>query len=116
MTKLYHNLKASTYENVRSKKLSRIHGKQTWSSEEALLREAEEVALNCDVHYTWAGEFWLLTIILGPACYLEEAHLKYVVPPQPSDAPPPAVAGGTSAVIRAWESTNDLECRNFAIF
>ena len=116
MTKSYHDLEATTYEKVRNKKFTRIHGKPTWSSKEALLREAEEVALECDVHYAWAGEFGLLATVIGTVRYLAEAGLNYVVPVQPVDAPPPAVAGGTAAVIRAWESTNDLDRRNFAIF
>ena len=116
MTKSYHDLEATTYEKVRNKKISRIHGKPTWSSKEELLREAEEVALECDVHYPWAGEFGLLATVIGQARYLAEAGLNYVTPVQPVDMPPPAVAGGTAAVIRAWESTNDLDRRNFAIF
>ena len=50
----------------------------------------------------------MLATILGPVRYLAGAHLHYVVPIQPADAPPPNVAGGTAAVIRTWESTNDL--------
>ena len=75
MTKSYHDLEASTYEKVRIKKFSRIHGKPTWSNKEALLREAEEVALGCDVHYGWAGEFGMLATILGPVPYLVETHM-----------------------------------------
>jgi hypothetical protein len=116
MTKSYHDLEASTYEKVRNKKFSRIHGKPTWSNKEALLREAEEVALDCDVHYGWAGEFGMLATILGPVRYLAETHMNYVVPIRPADAPPANVAGGTAAVIRTWESTNDLERQNYATF
>ena len=79
MTKSYHDLEASTYGNIRNKKLIRIHRKLTWSSKEALLHEAEEVALDCDVHYAWAGEFGLLATILGLARYLAEAGLNYVM-------------------------------------
>ena len=65
MTKSYHDLEATTYEKVRNKKFTRIHGKPTWSSKEELLREAEEVALECDNHYPWAGEFGLLATVIG---------------------------------------------------
>jgi len=59
--------------------------------------------------YDWAGEFGLLATILGPVRYLGEAGLNYAMPLQPVYIPPPAIAGNTAAVIRAWESTNDLE-------
>ena len=72
-------METSTYKKFRNKKLSRIHGETAWSSKEALLRVAKEVALDCDVHYDWSGEFGLLATILGPVWYLTEVALNYVV-------------------------------------
>ena len=109
MTKSYHDLETSTYENVRNKKFSRIHGKPTWSHKEALMREAEEVALDCDVHYTWSGDFGLLATILGQVRYQAEAHLNYVTPIQPPPIHPAHIACATTAVIRAREANNDLQ-------
>ena len=48
--------------------------------------------------------------------YLAEAGLNYVMPFQPVSIPPPAILGGTATVIRAWESTSDLERRKYAVF
>ena len=78
MMKSYHKLETSTYENVRSKKLSRIYGKPTWHYKEDLLQEAGEMSLKCDVYYDWASKYGVLDMVMGGPWYLTESGFNYV--------------------------------------
>ena len=43
---------------------TRIQGLPTWLQKTQLIKEMEDVAMNCDVSYPWAGEFGLLAMVI----------------------------------------------------
>ena len=114
MTKSYHEIESTTYDSVRQKTLSRIHGKPSWRQKEDLIQEAGDIALECDVSYDWAGDYGLLAVISGPTRYLAQATLAYVEPVQPVTARPNNVT--TAVQINTWETENDLQRRTYAVF
>ena len=65
----YHDLEEKTYERIRAKPFTRIHGLVDWTSKEILKGEAQDVAMNCPVSYDWAGTFNLLVMIMGTPRY-----------------------------------------------
>ena len=79
----YHDLEDSTYKWIRAQPFTRIHGKPTWDRVERLHEEAADVAMDCDVSYTWLNEHVLLAEILGPVKYLAGTTLVYVEPTKP---------------------------------
>ena len=87
-----------------------------WSSNEALLREAEEVALNCHVHYDWVQGVWIIGHNLRSSAVPSGSESQLCHNTSTTLHTPPNIAGGTEAVIRAWESSNDLERQNYTVF
>ena len=74
------------------------------------------MAIDCDVHYDWAGEFGLLATVIRLLRYLTEEGLDYVKPVQPPTLHLPYVLGGTVLQIPTWEADKNLKRRNLAVF
>ena len=55
-------------------------------------------------------------MIIGPPGYLTEVGFNCVKPVQPPTTHPPAIAKGTTAQIRTWETNNNLQWRDWAVF
>ena len=79
----YHDLETSTFDRVRTKTLTRIHGKPTWHQLEALIQECEEAALDCETSYAWSQDYGLLAEIQEPDRYLATTGLAYIAPAEP---------------------------------
>ena len=78
----YYDLQTPTFNQIKAKFLTRIHGKPTWNQVKTLIQEYEEITLNCVTSYTWSGDYGLLTDIQG-AARLTMSNLAYVAPVQP---------------------------------
>ena len=115
MTVSYHELEKSVFETIRDKKFKRIPGKPTWQNKEDLLAEAADVAIECEVHYAWAGDFGMLAEIVGPVRYLADTGLVYVAPVAPPEVVPDNIRGGTQVAVRTWTDNNSLERKSWAI-
>ena len=50
-----------------------------------MLEESSHIALDCNVSYTWAGDYELLAEIEGTVQYLVTTGKNYVTPAQPAD-------------------------------
>ena len=70
-----------------------------WRHKEDLFQEAREVALKCNVHYVWAGDYGLLIMVIGDIKCLTQTRFNYVAPTQPPNAHPPGIAGDTVVQI-----------------
>jgi hypothetical protein len=79
----YHDLETSTFERVRTKTLTRIHGKPSWHQLETLIQECEEAALDCETSYEWSQDYGLLAEIQEPERYLATTGLIYNAPEEP---------------------------------
>ena len=111
----YHDLETSTYDRVRAKTLTRIHGKPTWHQLETMIQECEETALDCETSYAWSQDYGLLAEIQEPGRYLATTGIEYIAPTEP----PIRHAGihGTTTAHRAALLTaeNDVERHDWAI-
>ena len=63
---------------------TRIHGKSTWEQVENLHEESEDIAMKCDVSYTWSDEHGLPAEIMGAVKYLALTTLTYAEPTKPA--------------------------------
>ena len=75
-------LEKSIYETFRSKPFTSIPTKPMWAHKELLAEEAEQIRLEMNVSYTWAGDYGLLANIYGAAKYLSNTGYSYVTPSQ----------------------------------
>ena len=70
----YSTLEASTCAEVTAKPFTRIPGKPSWKQKEALITEANNIAMTMHVSYPWAGENGLMAVIHGAEKYLADTH------------------------------------------
>ena len=76
----YVALEKSIYETIRSKPFKSIPTKPILTQKELLVEEAEQIGLEINVSYTWAGDYGLLAKIHGAAKYLLNTGHNYVAP------------------------------------
>lgn len=112
----YHDLEKQVYEEIRAEPYTRIPGRPTWRSKEALVKEARPHALRQRVSFDWAGPYGLLAEIIGAVRYHADHPLLpgYVAPVQPPNTPvlPP---NASAARIRQLTDENNLQKRDWAI-
>ena len=85
----YHDLEKQTYETIRAKPFTRIHGRPSWRTKERLIKDCRGPALSCKVNYDWSGSYGLLVEIIGAQRYAQDnpGLPAYVPPAQPSNSP-----------------------------
>ena len=112
----YHDLEKQVYEEIRAEPYTRIPGRPSWRSKEALVKEARKHALQQRVSYDWAGRYGLLAEIIGAARYAVDHPTlpAYVAPVQPANSPV-LPAGPTAAQIRQLTDDNNLLKRDWAM-
>ena len=76
MTSSYHKIEPSTYTAIREKPLTRVHRTPSLLRKEHLLSKLEELAINVKVHFNWAGDYGLLTMVVGAVRYLHDTTNK----------------------------------------
>ena len=114
----YHDLEEKTYERIRAKPFTRIHGLVDWTSKEILKDEAQDAAMNCPVSYDWAGTFNLLVMIMGAPRYAAENPdlPPYVEPVHPPSNPTETLTGNPSAtIVRNAIAANNLLRRDWSV-
>ena len=79
----YHELETSTYNKIQEKPFTRILSKPDWHQEEKLIKEAEEISLNCSVSYAWSQGYGILEEIQGGVKYQAATGQVYSEPLQP---------------------------------
>ena len=75
---------------------------------ERLHDEAADVAMDCDVSYTWLSGHGLLAEILGPVKYLAETTFTYVEPTKPPHQHAGIIANTTQHNMRVLIAANNL--------
>ena len=111
----YHDLETSTFNCIRAKTLTRIHGKLTWHQLETLIQKCEETALDCETSYAWSQDYGLLAEIQEPDRYLATTGLAYVVPivpPLMHTGIHPTTSSHRSALLTA---ENDVKRHDWSI-
>ena len=104
----YRDLKKQTYDEIRTRPFTRIHGRPTWRLKGKLVEECKEIALNYDVGYDWSGGYGLLPEIVGAARFAAD------IPLLPAYIPPnaPSTRKGTGRCCRDseswWERTSGM--------
>ena len=94
----YVTLEKEVYDTIRAKPFTKISSKPTWALKELMLEESQEIALDCNVSYTWVGDYGLLAEIEGTAQYLMTTGKNYVTPTQPADIDPEILVNRTTQV------------------
>ena len=94
----YVALEKEGYDTIHAKPFTKIPPKPTWAQKELLLEESSQIALNCNVSYTWAVDYELLAEIEGTTQYLTTRGKNYVTPTQPDDIDPEILVNGTTQV------------------
>ena len=111
----YHDLDDATYKWIRARPFTRIHEKPTWDQMERLHEEAADVAMGCDMSYTWSSGHGILAEILGPVKYLAETTFVYVEPTKPPHQHAGIAANTTRYQTRVLTAANDLLQHEWAI-
>ena len=111
----YYDPDKSTYKWIGARPFTRIHEKPTWDQVERLHEEAEDVAMDCDVSYSWSNEHGLLAEILGPVKYLAGTTLVYVEPTKPPNQHALIVNGVRRHLVVVYANENNLLLHDWAI-
>ena len=82
---------------------------------EKLHKEAADVAMDCDVSYTWSSGHGLLAEILGPVKYLSETTFVYVEPTKPPHQHAGIAANTTQHQTRVLTAANNLLYQDWAV-
>jgi len=112
----YVKLEKEVYDTIRAKPFTKIPSKPTWAQKELMLEESKEIALDCNVSYTWAGDYGLLAEIEGTAQYLATTGNNYVTPTQPADIDPEILINGTTQVrVKVLQERTIVSKRDWAV-
>ena len=72
----YHDLEKATYDEIRAKPFTRIHGRPSWRAKERLIKDSRGPALTCRVSYDWSGPYGLLAEIVLPQANPTAAQIR----------------------------------------
>ena len=104
------DVEEQTYQQVRAKPLTRIHGRPKWLQVRNMGREMRKQAIKFRVNYDWSGNYGLSALVSGAARYATDhpALPAYTRPTAPANNP--TLAGNASGLqIRIADGNHAAE-------
>ena len=112
----YVALEKSTHKIVWSKPFTSIPTKPTWDQQELLNEEAEQVALERSLSYTWAEAYGLPSEIQSTTKYLSNTGNNYVIPTIPPDLDPNILLPDTTQIqVKVTQNESIVKKRNYTV-